>query len=354
MACIFKRGKTWWIDYGVVAGRRIRRSLHTTSQKLAEEALVKHQGDRVRGEFIAESLTDISFDSFAKRYLELVTPTKAETSQERDHVIAKKHLIPYFDKTPIRKISKEAILEFRSMRLKTKLKRKPGTPEPFVAPSTVNREVDLLRAMLKQGEEWGYLRGVPMVPKIKTVERERRFLTPGQAGRLMEVAEGQLRSFIVVAINTGLRKNALFTLKWENVRFDQRQIRIVTKGGRIQTCEMNDWVYDTLQQHPRHISSPYVFHKADGTRWHDIRKSFGTALTKAGLPHMRFHDLKHTFVSNLILTGEDLRVVQEAAGHRDIKTTMRYAHLAPGRVKAAVNRLKWDKGEDQSAEAQSG
>ena len=72
-----------------------------------------------------------------------------------------------------------------------------------------------------------------------------------------------------------------------------------------------------------------------------MRGSFNATLTKAGLPRIRIHDLRHSFISNLVMTGEDLRTVQELAGHRSITTTMRYAHLAPGRLKKSVANLKW-------------
>ena len=55
--------------------------------------------------------------------------------------------------------------------------------------------------------------------------------------------------------------------------------------------------------------------------------------------------MRHTFISNLVMAGEDLRTVQELAGHRDIRTTMRYAHLAPGHLNSSVEKLKWNKEE---------
>jgi site-specific recombinase XerD len=114
-----------------------------------------------------------------------------------------------------------------------------------------------------------------------------------------------------------------------------------SKGKRFRVIPLNDLVLQALREHPRHITSQTVFHNPDGSYWKDVRGGFNATLTKAGLPRIRIHDMRHSFVSNLVMAGEDLRTVQELAGHRSITTTMNYAHLAPGRLKNSVAKLKW-------------
>ncbi len=99
---------------------------------------------------------------------------------------------------------------------------------------------------------------------------------------------------------------------------------------------MNATLVEVLSRHPRHIRSRYVFHNADGSPWKDVRKGFRSALDAAGLPTIRIHDMRHTFVSNLVMACVDLNAVKVLAGHQDTGTTMRYAHLAPGHLKASV------------------
>ena len=129
---------------------------------------------------------------------------------------------------------------------------------------------------------------------------------------------------------------------WNDIDFEREELRVRrSKGKRFRVIPLNDLALQALQEHPRHIASNVVFHNPDGSCWKDVRGSFCATLRKAGLPRIRIHDLRHSFVSNLVMAGEDLRTVQELAGHRSITTTMKYAHLAPGRLKGSVSKLKW-------------
>ena len=72
---------------------------------------------------------------------------------------------------------------------------------------------------------------------------------------------------------------------------------------------------------------------------HDIRKSYSTALRKSGITNFRFHDLRHTFASQLVMSGVDLNTVRELLGHKDIAMTLRYSHLAQSHKQRAVELL---------------
>ena len=95
----------------------------------------------------------------------------------------------------------------------------------------------------------------------------------------------------------------------------------------------------SLKKHPRRLDSPDVFYNGDGEPFADVDNAFATALRKSGFPHFRFHDMGHTFASWLVMGGVDLRTVQEWLGHKDIRMTMRYAHLAPNHMRRAVSIL---------------
>jgi site-specific recombinase XerD len=100
---------------------------------------------------------------------------------------------------------------------------------------------------------------------------------------------------------------------------------------------MDETVKATLKAWKR--KSPFVFCNEEGGNFEDIGRSFETALRRSGIEDFRFHDLRHTFASNLVMAGEDLNTVRELLGHKDLTMTLRYAHLSPNHKTRAVNVL---------------
>jgi integrase len=140
--------------------------------------------------------------------------------------------------------------------------------------------------------------------------------------------------------STGLRRGELFYLTWQDIDFKQGAIRVLqSKNGKSRDIPMNDTLRLTLQQLPRRIDTDYVFPGKTGRGLVDIRKRFHRALRDAGINDFRFHDLRHTFASHLVMAGVDLVSVKEFLGHADLKMTLRYAHLAPDYKRAAIDRL---------------
>jgi site-specific recombinase XerD len=102
---------------------------------------------------------------------------------------------------------------------------------------------------------------------------------------------------------------------------------------------MNEQVKTALIRVRKHPESAYIFCNNKGVPVHDIRKSYSTALEKSGITNFRFHDLRHTFASRLVMAGVDLNTVRELLGHKDMTMTLRYAHLAQSHKQRAVDLL---------------
>jgi site-specific recombinase XerD len=145
-----------------------------------------------------------------------------------------------------------------------------------------------------------------------------------------------------------MRRGELLALQWQDVKFGKEERGILTirksKNHDMRHITMNARVRETLQKLPRNITEgkedSYVFAKKNGEGLKSIRNGFEAAVVRAKIEkHIRFHDLRHTFASWLVMKGIDLRTVASLLGHRDIRVTMRYAHLAPDHLQAAVDVL---------------
>ncbi len=112
-----------------------------------------------------------------------------------------------------------------------------------------------------------------------------------------------------------------------------------TKSDDKREVPMNEAVKDALIKVRKNPKSPYVFCYKNGEVFKDIRKSFWTALGKSDIKDFRFHDLRHSAASHLVMAGIDLNTVREILGHKTIEMTLRYAHLSPSHKKRAVDVL---------------
>jgi len=152
-----------------------------------------------------------------------------------------------------------------------------------------------------------------------------------------------LKSVVLVALNTGLRRGEILNLKWQDVNFTERFIAVrETKSKKNRYVPMNQETFDLLRALFRHTSGDYVFpgvkpgqHLSESyvTHW------FGETVKEAGIEDFHFHDLRHTFASWLVMSGIDLTTVQQLLGHQTYQMTLKYAHLSPEHRKSAVDIL---------------
>ena len=167
-----------------------------------------------------------------------------------------------------------------------------------------------------------------------------RFLMPEEIRTLLSNCADHLKPIVTVALNTGMRKGELLSLKWDQVNLDQGIISLLdTKNHERRDLLMNEAVKSTLRALKAQRSGEYVFCNGYGESFGEVKRSFGTALRKSGIEDFRFHDLRHTFASNLVMEGVDLMTVKELLGHKSLEMTMRYSHLAPSHKMRAINVL---------------
>ncbi|MFH1007853.1 MAG: site-specific integrase [Candidatus Latescibacterota bacterium] len=189
------------------------------------------------------------------------------------------------------------------------------------------------------------LRATPQFVRRTQTKDKPRWLDKEETGRLLEECPSHIYALVATALNTGLRRAELFHLEWSDVDFTSESITVRnkaewhTKNYESRTIPMNSFLYGVLRKHPRRINSTFVFSNPEGKPWDNVRQSLSNAAERAGIGHLGLHALRHTFASQLVMAGVDLRTVQKWMGHKNIKTTMRYAHLAPSHERAAIEML---------------
>ncbi len=184
-----------------------------------------------------------------------------------------------------------------------------------------------------------------------------RFLEEDEIRRLLELSPPYLANIIKGAIFTGLRKGDLLRMKWSDVNMGKGLLifREEKKMGKLGIKQLNQDMISLLEN-PKG-KSEYVFNgpipreegdedeqyialpDPNGKPLRDIKRSFHTALKKAGIKDFRCSDLRHTSASHLLMRGASLKTVQEHLGHTSIAMTQRYSHLSKEFVREDIQRL---------------
>jgi len=275
-----------------------------------------------------------------------------------------------FLKKPMGELSEWEITKWRSEQ------KKKGK-----ADSSINREVAALKAVLSKAVEWGVIDRHPLA-KVKMARLDRggvvRYLSDGEDIRLRHALDhrecalrekrakgnqwrkkrgylllpdlGQqnfadhIKPMTLLSLNTGMRRGEVFSLTWDSVHFKGEMLTVhgkTAKSAQTRHIPLNPEALAVLKgwQKDRGETVGLVFPNKEGKRFDNIKRAWESVLNIAGIQGFRWHDLRHTFASKLVMAGADLNTVRELLGHSDIKMTLRYAHLAPEHKAAAVALL---------------
>ncbi len=214
--------------------------------------------------------------------------------------------------------------------------------EKGLAPKTRKNVRATLRRLLASAVEWGYLEAVPLLPKVKVPESPFDFFTPEESELLVGAARSpEERALLLFPLRTGARAGEQLALEWGDVDWHSRKVILrrsstrgvvgPTKSGRERKVPLTAALEAALKA-MRHLRGSLVFCNPDGrplSLW-QLHERLWSGCRRAGLRKIRWHDLRHSFASQLMMAGVPIRQVQEWMGHATITMTMRYAHLAPG------------------------
>ena len=348
MKGIYRRGNVWWACYKNTYGRVVRVSTGKTDYSEAVTFLNSRRTEIDKGnEPETKKIPNYTFRDLKEEYLKWCT-------RQRSHRSKKGFIeqLSIFDDLPLRHFTTKLIEQFQSERLVKGLKKVRIDEEHFDyppnKPATINRLVATLKHMFTKAVEWDMveentLKKVRRAKLLPENNRRLRYLSREEIQNLLRQCTKRLehlRPIVITALNTGMRKGEILSLKWDNVDLKHGFILLdVTKNGERREIPINGTMRNALSDLPTRFTGGYVFADKGGNPYQDIKHSFATACKNAGIRDFRFHDLRHTFASHLVMSGQDITTVKELMGHKTLTMTLRYAHLAPSHKVRAVDAL---------------
>lgn len=347
---IYQRKDGRWVACMTLENHK-RKYFYGDTRREVQEQLKKALHEQQQG--ILATGSQQTLKTYLENWLEQVyKPTVKPLTYQQCFSMAKNHLIPTIGSVPLQKLTPDKVQALYTQKLKDGL-----------APRTVVLIHSVLHRALENAVKWNLVpRNVAKLVTLPRIERhEGQTLTVEQARRLLELARGSnMEALLLVAVTTGMRKGELLALHWDDVNFVSKFVHVRRTVGRVagrgwvesepktrasrRKIALPDEVLSVLIVHREHQAQ--VRAKA-GIVWHErglvfcnryggfliawhVDKLFHKLLVKADLPKMRFHDLRHSMATILLVAGIHPKVVQERLGHSSIRITMDiYSHVLP-------------------------
>jgi integrase len=285
------------------------------------------------------------FRGVVATYIAEHVETRCRPSTQRSHEqVLRVHVLPAFGAGDLRDVRRPAVESYVSRKLREGL-----------APKSVVNHVRVLSSLFAFAirREWVAENPTKGVTLPRVADQGFDWLDADAGEQLVTAVRASdpgHADLFLVALRTGLRQGELLALRWGDLRFDADTIDVrhsldrgrlgPTKGGKPRQVPMHPDVRAALLPR-RGETAAFVFATAAGAplSGNVVKNPLRRAKLAIDRPALRFHDLRHSFASQLVVNGAPLQAVQKLLGHGDIQTTLRYAHLAPNALASAVATL---------------
>ncbi|HEV2136842.1 MAG TPA: site-specific integrase [Terracidiphilus sp.] len=325
----------WWARWQDATGKRHLKKIgrHGDAIKFLEK---KHT-EALRGKHLPELLPkpSVTFGQLAQDALKYSREANgARSTAELE--LKLKIMGPVFDSQPAGGITKQDIQNWLLEQAEAR-RWSPATRNRYQAAFSLVFRVALDNEKITSNP-------AAKIKRKPELNERVRYLSKDEERRLTAAIKADWPHYMpafLIAINTGMRAGEQFTLQWRDVSLEHRYITLAkTKAHRSRHIPLNTAALGAFRQlRAANPKGEYVFFNTDGERLRGPRDWFEPALKKAGISEFTWHCCRHTFASNLVMAGVDIRTVAQLMGHATIQMTMRYAHLAPEHTQAAVDRL---------------
>ena len=333
----------WQIEFEV-NGHRVRRSSGTTHKRKAQDLERKWRRE-LHDEKVMGKTVDMSFGEATDKYFDtVIKPKENANSAKRDLYVINALRKEFGEDTNLTSIKNSDIADYKATLYKAGRK-----------PATVNRHLAVVKAILNKSKtEWSALAVLPTIKLDKLDNERKRWLSPEEEQRLLEASAPHLRDLIIFLLDTGARKGEALNLTWQNVKLSNSPRPVVhflkTKNFSARkiplTMRVEEMFVRLKKDAPEDEKRVFLYrpHGRGGKAekpgaprpFNHPNVTFNSACKRANIEDVVMHDLRHTFASRLVERGVHLITVKELLGHKSIKMTMRYAHLAPGDGERAI------------------
>jgi len=307
----------WWVRFSI-GGVKVRRSAQTTDREAAEEFEAKLRGDLWRQRKLGEK-PRYTFAEAVDRWHQQASGRDKDRDRERLTWFSQ-----YLDATPLDAITPAIIEKLRAVRAVE------------TSQSTANRYMALLRMILrKASREWDWIDRAPTVPMYRLERAEPRYLTAAQFRRLLRELPKHLAALAEFSVETGLRMRNATGLTWSQVNLTRRLLvvpAVRAKAGETIAIPLSARALAILKAQRGHATHVFTFRGRPIDDAHGA--AFKAAARRAGVPWLRWHDLRHTWASWHVQAGTPLHVLQELGGWKSLAMVQRYGHLSTEHLRA--------------------
>lgn len=313
--------------YFVEFSRGKRKSLKTKDLDEAKRRFKKLQKN-IFGEKLSflEKSTSLTLSAFFEEYKKWASYNLSFTTCQRLNRILQKFLLVTAPQTPLSSLNVKHMDNFILY-----CRQRKNTPV------TINIEMRHLKAAMSKAVEWKYIKENPFlhIKQLKYQQSPPRFLTTKQIEDVFNIIKNEkYRLAFALYVYTGARRSEIYRLDWRDIKNEGIYIR-KSKNYRPRIIPINAKLQHILDEYRKDVG-PLFNMSLD-----QMGRKLKFYLRKAGVGHLKPHDLRHTFASHLVMSGIPLATIKELLGHSSIQTTMIYSHLDRETLQKAVGSLPY-------------
>jgi len=328
----------YFIDYfckqeGRLKRKRMRLGLIPLAQ--AKKILAENMEAIIAKRPLGDQTAQITFDEAVDSFLEYSKMRKR--SHGRDLILVA-HLRGFFGGIALSGLTPESVEKYQAYRLQNAVKQGKK-----LSGATVNREIACLRAIILRAIRNRRLQFNPVAGFEFLPETPRnRTLTAEEYKRLLEACSPHMRAMVQLAYVTGMRRNEILGLRWDQVNIGEGIISLKaedTKTHEAREIPLDAELIDLLKRVPRTLNKPHVF-TFRGRSLSDPKGSFRGACRRAGIADFHFHDLRHCAVTNFRKAGVPRHTIMSISGHKTESVFNRYDRVDRDDRREALKNLR--------------